>query len=261
MTRKINALIIDDETKSRNILKWMLEKYCPEVNIVGLASSIDEAEQKINSTSPNLLFLDVELTKGTGFDLLRRIKAIDFEVIFVTAFNHYALQAIKYHALDYLLKPLDIDELLDAVKKVEIQLNKKMDTERLEKLLLNLQQKNSENQQIAIIRSDGREFVPLSQIIRCVADGASTWLHLIGGRRILSTKNLGEYEKIFPAIEGQYQNYFFRIHYSHIINMSHITKYNRRDKTVEMKEDDTKITIAQRRVPRFVELLSQIHLK
>ncbi len=260
MTPTINALIIDDEAKSRNILKWMLEKYCPEVNIVGLAATIEEAEKKINSTSPNLLFLDVELTNGTSFDLLRRIKFIDFEVIFVTAFNHYALQAIKYHALDYILKPVDIDELSEAVNKVAIQFNKKMDTERLEKLLLNLQQKNVENQQIAIIRSDGREFVPLNQIIRCVAEGASTWLHLEGGRKILSTKNLGEYEKIFPAIEGQYQNYFFRIHYSHIINMSHIVKYNRREKTVEMKGSDAKITIAQRRVTQFLEIMNQMNL-
>lgn len=258
MTPKINALIIDDEAKGRNILKWMLEKYAPEVNIIGLAASVEEAEKLINSASPNLLFLDVELTNGTGFDLLRRIKSIEFEVIFVTAFNHYALQAIKYHALDFLLKPVDIEELLEAVKKVEVQLNKKLDTERLVQLLANLQQNNTENQQIAIIKNDGREFVPLSNIIRCVANGASTWLHLKGGRKILSTKNLGEYEKILPANEGQTQNYFFRIHYSHIINISHISKYNRRDKTVEMKEDDTKISIAQRRIPKFVEIMTQI---
>lgn len=262
MANKIRALIIDDENKSREILKWMLEKYCPSVEILALAESAELAElahQLIEQHKPNLLFLDVEMPYGTGFDLLKRLPKIDFEVIFVTGFDHYALQAIKYHALDYLLKPVDIDELIEAVKKVEVQLKKTLDTERLEKLLTNLQDNNQEQQQIAISQHDGREFIPIEQIIRCQADGACTWFFLENGKKILSSKNLGEYEKILPKPNGQFQNRFFRIHYSHVINLAYIQKFNAREKYVEMK-DRSKIPIAQRRGPQFSDILRQMKL-
>lgn len=259
MSKKIKALIIDDENKSREIIKWMLEKYCPNVEILGLAESAEMAFLMIEELKPNLLFLDIEMPYGTGFDLLKRLPKVDFEVIFVTGFDHYALQAIKYHALDYLLKPVDIDELIDAVKKVEIQINKAIDTERLEKLLTNLQDQNQEQQQIAISHHDGREFIPIDQIVRCLADGACTWFFLVNGRKMLSSKNLGEYEKILPKPNGNFKNRFFRIHYSHIVNLTHIQKFNRREKYVTMK-DNNKIPIAQRRGSQFTEILQKMKL-
>ncbi|MEO1413021.1 MAG: LytTR family DNA-binding domain-containing protein [Bacteroidota bacterium] len=259
MKKAIRSLIIDDENKSREVLKWMLQEYCPEVEILGLAESAEVAFEQIQRLHPNLLFLDVEMPYGTGFDLLKRLPQIDFEVIFVTGFDHYALKAIKYHALDYLLKPVDIDELIEAVKKVQWQIDKRMDTERLEKLLSNLQNQDAGQRQIAITQQDGREFIPVANITRCQADGACTWFYLVDGRRLLSSKNLGEYEKILPSPQGNYQNCFFRSHYGHLINLSQIKRLNRREKYVELKNGQ-RVPIAQRRAPRFSEILKQMNL-
>ena len=190
---------------------------------------------------------------------MKSLPKIDFEVVFVTGFDHYALQAIKYHALDYLLKPIDIDELIEAVKKVEIQINKKLDTERLEKLLDNMEDQNATQQQIAIPLHDGREFIPVHQIVHCMADGACTWIYMESGRKVLSSKNLGEYEKVLPKPNGQFQNRFFRIHYSYLINLTYIKKFNRREKYVELK-DGSKIAIAQRRGSQFTEILKGMGL-
>ena len=259
MERKIRAIIIDDESKSRDNLNWILKEYCPNVEVLAEADSARNALSLIESLSPNLLFLDVEMPHGTGFDLLKWLPEINFEVIFVTGFDHYALQAIKYHALDYLLKPIDIDELVEAVKKTEVQISKKIDTERLEKLLQNLQDRNTEERQIAIPMRDGREFFPIDQIVSCEADGSCTWIQLEAGRKVLSSKNLGEYEKILPKPEAQFKNRFFRVHYSYIVNLSSILKFNRREKYVELK-DGRKISIAQRRITPFSDVLRKMGL-
>jgi len=259
MKEKIKALIVDDEESSRAIMKLLLAQYCPDIEVVGEASSAKLAYTKIKELRPSLLFLDVEMPYGTGFDLLRQLDKIDFEIIFVTGFDHYALQAIKYHALDYLLKPVDIDELMDAVGKVKNQLSKKIDTERIEKLLANFQNQNSNQKQIAITHADGREFIPVHQIVYCMADGACTWFYLESGRKVISSKNLGEYEKILPKPIGQSSDCFFRIHYRYLINLSYIYKYNNLEKYVEMKEG-SKITIAHRRGPKFSEILKKMNL-
>jgi len=259
MENKIKAMIIDDESKSRDNLKWILEKYCPSVQILAQANSAKTAYILINELKPNLLFLDVEMPRGSGFDLLKMLPNIDFEVVFVTGFDHYALQAIKYHALDFLLKPIDIDELIECVDKVEIQVNKKLDTERLERLLENLENKNTELQQIAIPLKDGREFIPVEQITGCEADGSCTWINLESGRKILSSKNLGEYEKLLPKPDTKFKNRFFRVHYKHIINLSSIKKFNRGEKYIELN-DGSKISIAQRRVSSFSDVLREMGL-
>lgn len=259
MNKSIKALIIDDEAKSRNALKWMIEHYCPNIEIMALAASVEEGIRCVQSYRPNLLFLDVEMPYGSGFDLLKQLPSIDFEVIFVTGFDQYALQAIKYHALDYLLKPLDKEELLGAVRKVEIQLSKKIDSERLEKLLTNLQHTNHGLRQIAIAQNGGRTFIPVEQIVYCMADGACTWFVMANGQKLLSSKNLGEYEKVLPAPADQFQNHFFRIHYRYTINLSYIQQFNWREKYVELK-NGTRIAVAQRRVGQFKDLLQAMNL-
>lgn len=259
MPNRIKALIIDDEVSCRKSLKRMLEEYCPEVEILGEASSAEQAYQQIERLNPNLLFLDVEMPYGTGFDLLKQLPKVDFEVVFVTGFDHYALQAIKYHALDYILKPVDIDELIEAIGKVKYQLSKKIDTERIEQLLMNLQGQNAQQKQIAITHTDGREFIPVSEIIFCKADGACTWFFLKNNRKVISSKNLGEYEKILPKPDMQSEDCFFRIHYRYLINLNAIYKYNNLSKYVEMK-DGNKIAIAHRRSSEFSVVLRNKNL-
>ena len=255
----IRALIIDDEPRGRNILRTLLGKYCPEVNIIGDADSADAAYAMILKHKPNLLFLDVEMPHGSGFDLLKRLPNTDFEVIFVTGFDHYALQAIKFHALDYLLKPVDIDELMQAVQKVKVALAESLNTHRLTQLLDNLNNPDQAAHKIAIPNAEGREFISVENIIRCASDGNCTWFFLKTGRKILSTKNLGEYEKLLPDAHSNGVHRFFRVHHGHLINLNYIQFVNRRENFVQMK-DDAKIGIAHRRKSSFLDLLKRLNL-
>ncbi len=256
---KINALIIDDEPKSRNILRQMLNDYCPKISVIGEAGSVDDAFQQIQSKQPNLLFLDVEMPYGSGFDLLKSLPKIDFEVIFVTGFDHYALQAIKFHALDYLLKPVDIDELILAAERVEQSLQQTVNTQRLLQLMDNLKNPNRSTHQVAIPTGNGREFIPVEDIVRCSADGSCTWFYLRNHRKLLSSKNLGEYEKILPGELSGEPHKFYRVHYSDLINLYYIQSINRQDNLVAMK-DGTEINIAQRRKAPFLDLLKRENL-
>ncbi len=252
----VKAFIIDDEEKSRSIMRTMLTRYCPSVQIVGMASNVEDAYRKINEVKPNLLLLDVEMPYGSGFELLKRFHSFDFEVIFVTGFDHYALKAIKFHALDYLLKPVDIDELIAAIEKVEDGLKQKEDSKRLEQLLSNLQNPESATHQIVIPTMNERQFIPIKDIMYCQAEGGCTWFYLNGRKNVFSSKNLGEYEKILPEPNENLLHTFFRVHHSFLINLQYIETYNKREGTVQMK-DGVKINIAQRRRSTFSEVTKQ----
>ncbi len=131
----MNAIIIEDELRSREFLKTLIDEYCPQVTVTGMASSVDEAVNLIDSEKPGLIFLDIEMHKGTGFDVLQRVKERNFHVIFTTAYDHYAIRAIKFSAVDYLLKPIDVEELQQAVQKVEEKVNNNTSRQTLEMLL------------------------------------------------------------------------------------------------------------------------------
>lgn len=253
---KIDALIVDDEAKSRNILKKLLMNYCPQINVVGLADSVNAAYKLFLEHQPGLIFLDVEMPHGSGFDLLRRLPNLNVEVIFVTGFDHYALKAIKFHALDYLLKPVDIDELIQAVRKAEKTIREQEDAERLKQLIANLANPDTGTQQIAVPTSDGRQFIPVEQIIYCEADGGCTWIFLKDRKKMFSSRNLGEYEKLLPTATDSQKHRFYRIHYGQLVNLFYIEKYNSRESFVEMK-NGAKINIAQRRKAKFLELIKQ----
>jgi len=214
----------------------------------------DEARQ-----NPNLLLLDIEMPHGSGFDLLKRLNRSDFEVIFITGFDQYALQAIKFHALDFLLKPLDALQLVEAVIEAEKRIKGKRDQKRLEQLLANLNNPDPTTHHLAIPTTDGREFIPINQIVYCEADGGYTSFCLDQGRQLLSSKNLGEYEKILPKANTSYQHCFFRVHHSFLINLSYIKKYNSKENYIQMK-DESNISIAHRRKSNFLQILKEMRL-
>ena len=255
----IRAVIVDDEERVRNVLQTMVEKYTPDITVVGSADSVEAAYSLILKEKPNLIFLDVEMPYNNGFDLLKKLPKPDFEVIFVTGFDHYALKAIKFHALDYLLKPIDIQELKKAVQKVKETLAKSLNAERMTQLLNNLDNPKSDTQKITIPNAHGREFILVENIICCSADGSCTWFYLADNRKILSTINLGEYEKLLPNAYSGYANGFYRIHHGHLINLRYIQIVNRRESYVQMK-DNQKISIAARRKAAFLDLLKDLNL-
>lgn len=242
----INTVIIEDEPGNVRVLKKMLEDYCQDIRVCGEAYDAIEGQKAIVNLQPDLVFLDIEMPYGNAFDILDRLMPVKFEVIFVTAFNDYILKAFKYSALDYLLKPINIEELRLAVQKASDKLRIKDINAHLQNLLSNLKQPNQAAHKLALPILDGLVFVTVDLISRCEASKGYTYFHMINGEKILSTRNIKDYEEILPA------TLFMRVHNSHIINLMCIKKYHKgRGGYIEM-DDKVMIEVASRRKNEFL---------
>lgn len=245
----ISAVLIDDEPKNIAILRKMLGEFCPEVTVSGEAGNSREAFDVIRKVEPDLVFLDIEMPYGNAFDLLDQLKPIDFEVIFVTAFNNYMLKAFKYSAMDYLLKPVDIEELRSAVDRViERRKSKQVDSRQIETVLDAFKNPRLPLEKLALPSSRGLVFYDLKDIIRVEAEKGYTYIYLKSGEKIMSGRNIKEYEEMLP------ETMFFRIHNSHLVNLSHISQYHKgRGGNIEMS-DGTVLEVATRRKDELLAL-------
>jgi len=242
----IKALIVDDEPKRIRILKNLLEEFCPQVEICGEAENTETAISLIEEQEPDLVFLDIEMPYGNAFDMLDKLMPVTFEIIFITAFDEYTLKAFKYSALDYLLKPVNIDELKEAVAKAETRLQHKNTNHQLQNLLYNLKRGNAALQKIALPFKDTLVFIPVNSIIRCEANGGYCNIFTNDGQKFLGTKTIKKYEEILPA------DLFYRIHNSHLINLNYVRKYLKgRGGFIEM-DDGAVIEVASRRKDEFL---------
>ncbi len=253
MTTKI--IIIDDEEGARESLSNIIDQYFLEAQVIAKADNIEAAHRKILKYKPDLVLLDIEMPFGSGFDLLNKFDKIDFDIIFITAYDHYALKAIKYAALDYLLKPVDIDELRAAIKKH--QTKPKEDDERqrsYDTLMDNLQQENNGNgKKVGLPDGGGLTFVNLDEIVRCESEGNYTNIFLSNGKKILVAKTMGEYEDQFKGEK------FFRIHRSHLINVNHLKKFVKGgSSSYVLMSDGSKADVSRRKKSEFVEYLNGI---
>jgi two-component system, LytTR family, response regulator len=246
----ITSVIIDDDVKNISILRALLEEFCPQIIVIGEATNIEEAASLITSHMPSLVFLDIEMPYGNGFELLDRLMPVDFAVIFITAYDNYAIKAIRYCALDYLLKPVNIKDLLFAVNKTSEQIHAK-DTHL--KLKTFFDHFNSiELQKIAVPSVEGLIFIDFKNIVRCESRRNYTYIFLSSGKRITSAKTIKEFEDILPP------NVFFRVHNSHLINLNHIKRYFKGRGGYIVMEDDTNIEVASRRKDSFLDLFRKI---
>lgn len=246
----IRSIIIDDEPKNLKILASMLEEFCPDVEIVGKVEKHEQAINMINQQKPELVFLDIAMPGGTAFDLLDKLQSVEFEIIFVTAFDNYTLTAFKYSAVDYLLKPVKIEELQSAVARaIERKQLKQNNLHRLGILLNNLnKQQGAPVHKIAFPSPQGLVFLPITEIIRCEASGPYTHIFTMENKKLVVSRRLNEYEELLPSSN------FFRIHHSHIVNLQHVTKYHRgRGGFVEMVDGAT-LELASRRKEEFLAL-------
>jgi len=242
----IESIIVDDEPKNISVLRKMLNDFCDDVDVVAEAKDAQQAIALIQQHSPDLVFLDIEMPYGNAFDILDKLMPVNFEVIFITAFNDYALKAFKYCALDYLLKPISINELRVAVEKAATSISSKSMGLQLKNLIDNLKNKNEALRKIAFSSKEGLVFIEMGDIIRCEASGSYTHIFIKGKEKIISSKSVKEYEEILP------EAIFFRIHHSHIINLTEIKKYHRgRGGHVEMS-DGAFIDVAVRRKEEFL---------
>jgi len=214
----IRAIIVDDEPYCCDTLETMLEKYCPDVQLVAVCHSGEEAIAAISQHKPDLVFLDIEMPRMNGFDMLQKIGAINFEIIFTTSFDQYALRAIRFSALDYLLKPIDKEDLQTAVQKV-IQRTQKPITQQLQLLMQKLQQPTNPINKIALPTMEGLQMVAVESILYCESDSNYTTFHLKNKQKIIVSRTLKEMEEMLEEYS------FARVHSSYLVNLQEVNKY------------------------------------
>jgi two-component system LytT family response regulator len=243
----ITVVIIDDEQKNVSMLRGLLQDYCRQVTLLGSAGNAAKGKKMIEEQKPQLVFLDVEMPYGSGFDLLQSMPGLESEVIFITAFDQYALNAFRYAALDYLLKPVNIEQLQAAVLRAEQRIKEKATTHNYELLLRNLDEKDAAKRALALNDKGEQHFIELSDIKYLIADGSYTHIHTIR-RSFVSTKNLKDFEQMLPPA------IFCRIHHGHLVNIKHVDKLQKgRGGTVIMKDGKT-LEVAVRRKEEFLKM-------
>lgn len=245
----LRAVIIDDEPGAIQNLQSKLQEFCPEVQIVGSARSANDGYDVLLETKPDLLFLDVEMPKGTGFDLLRRISNSNLHVIFVTAFNHYAINAIKFSAADYLLKPINIDELIAAVEKVKQALKQDSKSDYTP-LIENVTAKTPIK--LAIATTDGYHYINVPEIIHIKANGSYSDIYLTNDRKFMVSRNIKEYEQMLSG------SHFLRVHNSHVINLHRVAQYIKKDGSYIVMENATEVPISKAKKDLFVNRMKEL---
>ncbi len=235
----MRAILIDDEQANLENLQGLLAKNCPEIKVVATANHIDDALEKVNLHRPDLIFLDIQMGETTGFDLLNKLSEKSFEVIFVTAYDHYGIQAVKFAALDYLLKPVDPDELKNAVSKAEERIKNKISSEQLNFLLNQIKRTESSVPKIALQQQHEIRYVSVDDIVRCAADNTYTFFYLSSGERILISKSLKEYSDLLKP------HGFVRTHQSHLVNPKFVKSWLKEDGGTLLMNTGDKIPVSK----------------
>ena len=246
----ITAIIIDDEWNNVAMLSGLLKTYCPQVSLLGSAESAAEGKKLIETLKPELILLDIEMPYFNGFDLLRSLPHIESEIIFITAFDQYAIDAFRYAALDYLLKPVNIELLELAVKRAVERIKEKTATRNFELLLHNLDKKETEQKAIILTEKGHEYFIHFADIKYIIADGSYTHIYT-DNRTFVSTKNLVDFEDILP------KSIFCRIHYGHIVNKKYIVKIQKGRGGAALMKDGRTLEIAVRRKEDFLKMMQR----
>jgi two-component system, LytTR family, response regulator len=247
----IRCILVDDEKNALEMMEWLIKTYCPSVEIVEMCNSAEQGIGAINKYKPDVVFLDIEMPRMNGFDMLEQFDKLFFDVVFCTAYDQFAIKAFKYSALNYLLKPIDPDDLKATVSRIEER--KSIPTkEQFELLLQNIAQPvKSTPPRIALTTGDGMIFVPTTDIIYCEAESNYTKVVLTGGKKIVVSKVLKDIDEALSGPD------FCRVHSSFLINVNRIKKYVRGDGGYLVMDDDTDVSISRNRRQEFMELFSK----
>lgn len=243
----MKAIIVDDEATSRKVLREYISRYCPDVEVVAEAESVQTAIAVIKSFNPDILFLDVEMPKGNGFDLLEQLGDVEFETVFVTAFDHYAIQALNYSAAYYLLKPVSIDELVMAVDKIRKQRETNTPAIHTRVLMENISAAGSKHKKIVLPLLEGFEVVKIEDIITCEANDNFTDFYFASRSKMMICRTLKFYEELL-ADSG-----FMRVHKSHLINLDHVVKYTRGKGGQLTMSDGSVISVSPQKKDQLME--------
>lgn len=239
----IKAIIIDDEVKGRSTLNLLIKRYLPHVQIIGEADGVESGLSLLALNPVDLIFLDIQMGDGTGFDFLEKVTEKNFEVIFVTAFDEYAIKAFQWSAVDYLLKPVEPELLISAVHK--LQQDSTQLTSKIDALINN----KSSLKKVAIYTQTGVELINVDEIVRFEASSNYTILYLRSKITIISTKTLKEYDEMLS------ESTFFRVHKSHLINLNNVQRYVNGDGGFVIMNDSSEVEVARRRKESFLQIL------
>jgi two-component system LytT family response regulator len=247
----LKVIIVDDEKASRDTLAGLLKRYCQNVEVIAQAEGYAQGIEVISANEPDVVFLDIQMPDGSGFKLIEDLGEVKFEVIFTTAYDQYAIKAIKYSALDYLLKPVVPDDLVNAVKKAEQKKNAGQMNQNIKILLENLAQKN-EPRKIVLSTAEKMHIVEIDDIIRCESDDYYTRFYFKDGKTLLISKTLKENEELLG------EKYFIRPHKSHLVNIKYIKGFLKNDGGYIVMSDGTKVPVSRRKREYVVSTLSHL---
>ncbi len=247
----IKCIIVDDEPHSRENLKQMLYLYCPDVRVIGEADRVKSAIEVIKKNEPDLVFLDIRMPDGTGFDLLQRLKEVNFKLIFVTAFEEYAVKAFRFSAIDYILKPIDPDELKDAVNKAVRVVNGFSSNESVKQLLEAITQPNQPHRKIVLKTISTMHVIEIEKIIRCESDRNYTNFYVDGEDKLIISRSMKDFEEMLLDYK------FIRVHNSHLINLDYIKKFHK-DELICVLSDNTRIPVASRKKEELVNAIRNL---
>ena len=247
----ITALIVDDEHKARLNLAQLVHSFCPDVELIGEASTIQDARSRISAEHPELIFLDIQMKGESGFDLLNIDKQHDYQVIFTTAHDEYAIKAFKFSAVDYLLKPIDVEELKRSVKRAVNSRASRSENEKLQLLTESLIQGGNRLARIALPTLEGLTFVRVDEIIRCESDENYTNFFLSTGAKTLVSKTIKHFEDLLAG------HNFVRVHRSHLVNLDHIRKYYKGDGGYILMSDGSEVVVSRRKKDAFLQSFQQ----
>lgn len=252
----IKIVIVDDEENSRTTLKGKMDLFCPEVEIIGEASTVAEAIDQINQKKPDAIFLDIKLGAESGFDILEEMDKNEEqhlpEVVFITAHDEFAIKAIKFSALDYLLKPIDPEDLVTAVRRIEKEKGLPKKAANFNVLVENIRQASDSPKKIVIPTSDGMHVLKVSEIVRLESSSNYTTFHLQNDKSLLASKTLKEFDSLLTTYN------FYRVHKSHLVNMNFLKRYVQTDGGYLILEDGSKIPVANRKKEQLMQTLRSL---
>jgi two-component system LytT family response regulator len=248
----LKAVIIDDELKSREVLETLLTQMIEGVAVVGTAESVATGTKLIEKHLPDVVFLDVEMPRKDGFQLLEEMSPFDFEVVFTTGHDQYAIQAFRTNAIDYLLKPIDLDQLRTAIERVNNKKERTQVSQNFDAFVQSIKKTDDHLRQIALSSSDGLLFVKIDDIIYLRGDGAYTYFFLKNGKKITVSKNLMAYERQLESYK------FFRVHKSFLIHLPEMKKYVRGDGGYVVMSNGDSVDVSKRRKEGFMAALSNL---
>jgi two-component system LytT family response regulator len=248
----LKIAIIDDEKHLNDRTIGIVKQYFPNFHIVGTAGTIEDAIRLIADSQPNIVLLDIHLSDGTGFDLIQHLFPINFKIIFITAHEQFAIKAFKFSALDYILKPFDDIDLIEAIKRAASQLEKESSDVKIEALLSNIKTGAKEVKKIVLKTNDSIYVVRVNEIIRLESDGAYTQFFFLDGKKVLVSKNLKEFEDILSEYG------FFRIHQSHLVNTEFLVRYQKGDGGFVIMKDGSMPPVSVRKKELLINYLNNL---